>query len=1651
MIDIHFIPDVLKKAGRREIALAWIPEKKLSEYLEAAGFPLEGYSVIVDGKVENDFGQTITEKSQILIVPEVRLAGVGIGAIMQAIIIGFMVFSVIYSLTSNKKKKLPTFGADGEGLDANSPTYGWDGVQTTQNVGTPVPVIYGEHKIGGNIVNQYINSDGDKNYLNILLALCEGEIENISTASVKLNDNLASNFDGVELTTRSGTNTQTPISAFEDLHDLETVNVDLNDTSDDHTVTTTDSDVEALEVHLQFSNGLYKQDSVTGNIGSASVAFTLQYKLHSSGTWLDFDGSPITITESNRSAVRRIFRKEGLTAGQYDVKIVRSTAEGDQYTVNAMTWTYLDAIKTDNLAYPNTALLGVKALATEQLSGATPNITLIVKGRKVRIPNVLTGLGGSSVAWENYYYDPDDDSFKLFSDDSSLYWDGTTFIEGYSANPAWCLRDLLTNTRYGIGDFVETEDIDDDVILETAKYCDEAVPDGNDGFEKRFRMDVVIDSQTRALDALMQMAVVFRGILYFSEGTIKIRCDRPENPVQLFGMGNIVKGSFQESFKSVKDISNVIEVQYMDKDKDYQQEVISYIDETSLAAGDVLRKKEMRLFCTRTSQAVREARYFLNVGKYLNRQISFKVGIDAVAVQVGDIINVAHDVPQWGYSGRVAATVNNYTVTLDRDVVIQGGTTYEISVRHADDTIEKRTVNNAAGTTNVITVSSVFGFVPSVYDVFSFGIQNILVKPFRVLNVAREEGSLVSITAIEYNATIYDDSAPVIPTSNYSNLDSSISSVADLNLTQGSVVQGDGSVVTNIDVWFSKPSDALKSVDYRYDHAKIYVSDNSQASWTLVGTSSGTTFQIPGVQIGKTYFVAVASVVANGQEQAFSDSEKLSIEIVAPTTGISAVSGFSYTLSENMVRLMWLPNSELDLAGYEIRDENGNFGVADSHMIMRGMQTEITFEIASRTVPTYYIRAFNRFGVYSPTSANVTPSNAAPGAITGLGHDTLFNVARLYWANSSDADIQKYQVYKSDTDAWAGEETLLGEVKGVQIEVVSKSPRSTALTGVTSRSIVTCSSLIGMADDYYNGDQIYFFSGNNVGVFTILDFNGTTGAITLSAAASADFTVGDTCIINDVMYLKVRGVDKLGVGTFSSSHQIIFESLTEDMLGDRTISARKINVGCLSAISANMGSITAGIMTGATVQTGSGGQRLVMNSGGLYGYDSSCCQKLQICTDGSIVAQSARFQDPACVCNYSYISAGALQFHDACGDVPYIKRISNGVIASGGIVCLAGWQTAPKVMVGINSLYSYNSTYNGQCQAWDVYACNPVCYCAAGQCGYCFEVHALLRLSSGVGTVTALNTAWDVCFNTANCVCSTVIANNMLYYCNASAPGNLYYGTVCYAICYRVQGSGTWCACCFSYTQPHASSSEVKTLTQACITLTFPCLACWQIMAHEVSATWTDSGFASGERCLGGTCSIGCACATWVCHYFFNDNGVNCHRTYNANLLTLDLGALSGVAACDIYYSSICYTMCVNMCGQGWSSSLCSCLNIYVMDGSLSPSCSCMFQYCNKTNPLVCQVLSNCVNSYTTGCQWVRYFCLQYGFSTDSNYSWPVNPFCIMAGCLTNICQCICFYQYVGAAACCKSCCVCSRLDTFGCYCILDPNGQLNWLAIAYT
>ena len=601
------------------------------------------------------------------------------------------------------------------------------------------------------------------------------------------------------------------------------------------------------------------------------------------------------------------------------------------------------------------------------------------------------------------------------------------------------------------------------------------------------------------------------------------------------------------------------------------------------------------------------AKYQLLVSKYINRSVQFRAGVDAIACQVGDVIAVSHDVTQWGYSGRVKTGGSGTSINLDRTVTIEVGKTYKIQVRLPNDQIEERTVTNAPGDTSIVTVSSTFSQIPQEYDIYAFGESGKNVKAFRVMGIKRANDLECDITAIEYNANMYDTDTIVLPENNASSLSTDIQPVANLQITEGVVTLADGTVKNQIEVWFNKPDDSGRAFEYRFSTAKIYLSDDNQDSWKLIGQADGGYFIYEADLVkGKTYYVRVTTVAYNGMESHFASAPTDSIVITAKDVGPDPVTNFNYTWGD-LLQLVWSPNDEPDLGGYEIRDNNTDWGTVDSHLIYRGSANKKTLQPVGRSMGTFYIRAYNTSGIYSASSNSITPTNPAPSAPSGLGGDVFFNIAQIYWNDVSDIDIKGYEVWASETNAWAGEEVLVGKTSGRAFQLQGRKPRQGMGDSATSTTI-TDDSLAGLADDYFNGDIIEIVAGTGMGQQrTVSDFNGTTGQVTISSAWTTNPDTTSRFIIYDRKYIKVRGYDFYGQGNFSSALTVTYEDLDADSIGVTSITPEKILTPCLSALSANMGCLTAGVIQGGCFQTGSGGPRTLIDCYGIRSYDTNCC------------------------------------------------------------------------------------------------------------------------------------------------------------------------------------------------------------------------------------------------------------------------------------------------------------------------------------------------------------------------------------------------------------------------------------------------------------
>ncbi len=192
---------------------------------------------------------------------------------------------------------------------------------------------------------------------------------------------------------------------------------------------------------------------------------------------------------------------------------------------------------------------------------------------------------------------------------------------------------LFKNCLRGQNNTTATEHQDEAVIKE---------------YYKRFELDYVIDCKRPALDILNDMLATFGGYFIFSGSKLKLGVQKAMESAQDFTMDNILEGSFSYNYVSKNEKPNKLKVQYIDPSYNYTK--IYTISEDRLDQEDKgeVNELEMALLgISRFNQASRMAEQYLDISKFNGIYSQFKVGIEAIHCEVGDIVTVSHDVPSW--------------------------------------------------------------------------------------------------------------------------------------------------------------------------------------------------------------------------------------------------------------------------------------------------------------------------------------------------------------------------------------------------------------------------------------------------------------------------------------------------------------------------------------------------------------------------------------------------------------------------------------------------------------------------------------------------------------------------------------------------------------------------------------------------------------------------------------------------------------------------------------------------------------------------------------------------------------------------------------------------------------------------------------------
>ncbi len=814
---------------------------------------------------------------------------------------------------------------------ASSMATGWDGICSTVEPGTPIPVIYGTHRVGGHIIQQYRQAvsrgeDPRASELNTLLALGAGPIESVSIKDILVNGNPITDYGSDILTDiRTGENHQEPCDWF---HEVKNPSIEERDLLYDtpETLTTT-NEIDAFDVAIRFPAGLFRVNS-NGNFRSRSVQ--LKFEWYPEDDLTATDSETVTVTEKTETSFEYWFYSPRSLPSRtrYKIVVTRLTADDTDPAKQSQTQVLtLNEVLNEKLTYPGIALLGISHLPSAKISGQTPTYSALVEGRRVRV-----------------------------------YTDLTTYTEQFSDNPAWCMLDYLLDPIWGVGTWITLARIDLQSFLDWAAFCDEMVPkDASGVLEKRFRLNMVIDGSQSVIDCLRQIASTGRAWILQRGDQWAIKIDREEDPVQFFSMGRILKGSFATSKISKTDLANVFSGEFYNEDLDYEQDTLPLEDDTLEAEVNPVEKSISLLGTTTFSQANRLLNYYLLSNRLQRRQIEFGVGAEALAMEAGDVFRFAHDVPGWGWSGRLLSVdETGSTLLLDRTITLAESTEYELTVIHpGTDTVDTVHVTSLPGTTNKISVSADWTQIPVEGTDYSIGTVTHSTVVYRAISVSVGPRAWErTIKATEYNAAVYGTDLTVLVPPSVSRLTDPgriPPDVRDLRLQERQVYAQDGTLSCAIDVHFTLP--AVEGV-----RAEVYWREEGSEAWVSAGSpvSIGYFSIVDNVESpGETYEVSVVTLSADGNRKNAAQGVQATITTVGTTRQPSNVTNFFANRTLTGLIFSWAavdPVENFDLLHYEIRN-----GPNWDSAILVGTTTNTSLEtsICVSGTQTYLIRAVN--------------------------------------------------------------------------------------------------------------------------------------------------------------------------------------------------------------------------------------------------------------------------------------------------------------------------------------------------------------------------------------------------------------------------------------------------------------------------------------------------------------------------------------------------------------------------------------------------------------------------------------------------------------------------------------------------------------------
>ncbi|ELR9014342.1 host specificity protein J, partial [Escherichia coli] len=529
---------------------------------------------------------------------------------------------------------------------------------------------------------------------------------------------------GVTAVWRAGEQEQTPPEGFESSGAETALGVEVTKAKP-VTRTITSANIDRLRVTFGVQSLL--ETTSKGDRNPSSVRLLIQ--LQRNGNWVT--EKDVTINGKTTSQYLASVILENLPERPFNIRMVRETADSttDQLQ-NKTLWSSYTEIIDVKQCYPNTAIVGLQVDA-EQFGGQQMTVNYHIRGRIIQVPS---------------NYDPEKRTY-------SGIWDGS-LKPAYSNNPAWCLWDMLTHPRYGMGKRLGAADVDKWALYAIGQYCDQTVPDGFGGTEPRMTFNAYLAQQRKAWDVLSDFCSAMRCMPVWNGQTLTFVQDRPSDVVWPYTNSDVVVDDngvgFRYSFSALKDRHTAVEVNYTDPQNGWQTSTELVEDpEAILRYGRNLLKMDA-FGCTSRGQAHRAGLWVIKTELLETQTVDFTLGSQGLRHTPGDIIEICdNDYAGTLTGGRVLSIdAATRTLTLDREVTLpETGTSavnlingsgkpvsVDITAHPAPDRIQVSTLPDGVET----------------YGVWGLSLPSLRRRLFRCVSVRENTDGTFAITAVQH-------------------------------------------------------------------------------------------------------------------------------------------------------------------------------------------------------------------------------------------------------------------------------------------------------------------------------------------------------------------------------------------------------------------------------------------------------------------------------------------------------------------------------------------------------------------------------------------------------------------------------------------------------------------------------------------------------------------------------------------------------------------------------------------------------------------------------------------------------------------------------------------------------------------------------------